>query len=90
MKKIFFWVDPVSTQVRDPKVNLGHDRVGPRAETYFGSRPHSAAIDNTKNEMFGQTLQFSAQDQNVNFLPKPENPPNTPEVCCIEEFWSFK
>ena len=29
------------------------------------------------------------KDQNIQFLPKSENPPNTPEIRCIEDFWSL-
>ena len=28
-------------------------------------------------------------DQNINFVPKSENPPNTPEICCIENIWGL-
>ena len=28
-------------------------------------------------------------DQNIKFEPKSENPPKTPEIRCIEDFWSI-
>ena len=35
-----------------------------------------------------KAVQF-LKDQNIKFLPKSENPPNTPEIRCIEDFWSL-
>ena len=28
-------------------------------------------------------------DKNIKFVPKSENPPNTPEIRCTEDFWSL-
>ena len=29
------------------------------------------------------------REKNINFVPKESNPPNTPQLCPIEDFWSW-
>ena len=41
-----------------------------------------------KRSLLEKAVQF-LKDQNIKFVPKPENPPNTPEIRFIEDFWSF-
>ena len=50
----------------------------------------------TLDTYFGETLRHSNKavqflnDQIIKFVPKSENPPNTPEISCIEDFKGIK
>ena len=36
----------------------------------------------------GKAVQF-LREQNIKCAPKSENPPNTPEITCIDDFWGL-
>ena len=37
---------------------------------------------------YSKAIQF-LKDQNIKSVPNYENPPNSPEIGCIEDFWSL-
>ena len=39
--------------------------------------------------LYGSNVVQLLNDHNIKFVPKSENPPNTPEIRCIENFWGF-
>ena len=40
-------------------------------------------------DYYSKKVVLFLNDQNIKFVPKSENPQNTPEMQCIEDFWGL-